>query len=143
MKVRQGFVSNSSTTSFCIYGICKNETEIKEALIEKELATQEELADGMYEYMDGYNYKRKKRNGELTEEDIDENEKKFFKEEDGYVFNQVGDYGDDYSYLGIPWQNIREDETGAQFRERIQNKMKTLFGDNVECSTHEEAWRDG
>ena len=34
MKVRQGFVSNSSTTSFCIYGVTNDEDSLKEKLFE-------------------------------------------------------------------------------------------------------------
>ena len=30
MKIRQGFVSNSSSTSFCICGICLGDDEVKE-----------------------------------------------------------------------------------------------------------------
>lgn len=141
MKVRQGFVSNSSTTSFCIYGICESTTKIKEALIEKGFATEEDLADGVSEYLDDWSYNKRKRDGELTEEDVDKNEGRYFKAEDGYTLDYIDD--DEYSYLGIPWKNIEEDETGAQFKTRIETKMKTLFGDDIECGTHEEAWRDG
>lgn len=34
MKIRQGFVSNSSTTSFCIYGVCFERDEVIENLKE-------------------------------------------------------------------------------------------------------------
>ena len=30
MKIRSGFVSNSSSSSFCIYGICSSDTELPE-----------------------------------------------------------------------------------------------------------------
>lgn len=32
MKIRSGFVSNSSSSSFLIYGVCLDEDEIREAL---------------------------------------------------------------------------------------------------------------
>jgi hypothetical protein len=35
MKIRNGFVSNSSSTSFCIYGCCIDVDDLKDILIEK------------------------------------------------------------------------------------------------------------
>lgn len=35
MKIRQGFVSNSSSTSFVMYGICINSTDMYEELDDK------------------------------------------------------------------------------------------------------------
>lgn len=48
MKTRKGFVSNSSSTSFCIYGICLEESEIKK------LAGEDPEADEFegYEFLD-------------------------------------------------------------------------------------------
>ena len=46
-------------------------------------------------------------------------------------------------FLGISWSSIDDDETGSEFKARIEEKMKMLFGDDVKCGTHEEAWRDG
>lgn len=53
MKTRRGFVSNSSTTSFCIYGArCKPTIEdlkkFKKALPEKYLKAMEEFKSGAY-----------------------------------------------------------------------------------------------
>ena len=48
-------------------------------------------------------------------------------------------YGKDDQYLGYSWDNVGDDETGKQFKERIQNKLKEL---NLECDTHEECFHD-
>lgn len=140
MKIRNGFVSNSSSSSFCIYGICTEEDKIKEALISKGFATEEELDDGISEYLEIWGYESRKQKGTLTPEDIQNNERKFFKAEENFVGRSPGE--SDYVYLGVPWHLIRDDETGKQFKERIENKLKQLF-ENVKCSTHSEAWYNG
>jgi hypothetical protein len=140
MKIRQGFVSNSSSSSFCIYGITVEESEVKEALIAKG-ATEEDFADGLYEFFDSWSYDYKKREGKLTAEDIAEQEAKFFQPGDGFDFHSPYDYGE--IYLGVEWSSIGDDETGSQFRARIEAKLTELFGKETSCSTLEEAWRDG
>ena len=142
MKIRQGFVSNSSSSSFCIYGICTAESSIIDVLIEKGVP-EEELADGIGEYLYEYSYARKKREGTLTVEEIDKNEKKFFKAEDGFEsHNPYYDCGESI-YLGIDWSTIGDDETGSEFKTRIEDTLKDLLGDDTQCFTYKKAWRDG
>ena len=96
MKIRQGFVSNSSTTSFLIYGVIVNDNE----LIEKTWNMKE---------LEGYN--------------------------DPY---------DSGGWIGISWSDVRDDETGAQFKARVEAQLYQEFGIKPDkCCTHEEAWRDG
>lgn len=136
MKIRTGFVSNSSSSSFCIYGICKSEDEIKEALIENGIATEEELEDGLYDYFDEWSYIYN-----LTQNGVSEEEAKQKSSERPFADFEVYHPYDDY-YLGIPWSAIRDDETGAQFKKKIEDKMRELFGNDSECDTHQEAWHD-
>ena len=46
-------------------------------------------------------------------------------------------------YLGISWGNVNDDETGKQFKERVEKAITEVVGKKVECSTHAKAWRDG
>ena len=48
---------------------------------------------------------------------------------------------EDY-YIGDSWKNIKDDETGKQFKERIETQIKKLIPD-AKFGTHEEAFRDG
>jgi len=116
MKIRKGFVSNSSTTSFCLYGLdfCSDDDGLVGEVCKKLGGESfEDLSDGL-----------------------------------DFIADKIGletFYGweGEQQYIGIEWSNIKDDETGAQFKERITNKLKEAFGDHVKCSTHEEAYRDG
>ena len=139
MKIRQGFVSNSSSSSFCIYGVSKEESEIIDALVAKG-APEEEFEDGVYEYLDTWSYDWHKKEGKLTDEDKAKFEGRFLHPDDGFEYESI--MGECH-FIGISWKNINDDETGAEFKARIEAKMTELFGEDTECSTHEEAWRDG
>jgi len=116
MKLRRGFVSNSSTTSFLIYGICMDGADISKRLSDKGLIKMEE---------DEESY------------DLYECENLF----PGYEITSCPDT-DDY-FIGPSWDSIGDDETGREFREKIEKKFKELLGDDITCSTYQEAWRDG
>ena len=93
MKVRQGFVSNSSTTSFCIMG----------------------------EWMDP---------------DIDD----FWDvcEEAGLEIHQPeGCRG--YA-VGLSYDDMEDDETKAQFKQRIKELIFKVTGEDVDPGTIEEAY---
>lgn len=135
MKIRQGFVSNSSSSSFCIYGISMDECEMKDALVEKGIATEDELSDGFYEYLSTWSFEYDLEQKGLSVEKIAE--KLANRPLNGFEYESING---DAHFLGISWCNIKDDETGAEFKARIDKKMKEIFGEDVECSTHEEAW---
>lgn len=99
MKIRRGFVSNSSTTSFCIYGA---RTKVDEDNYEGDLWKETQELGINYEY------------------------------------GQCDDY-----YLGAAWRSIKDDETGAEFKERVKAAVKQIDPDVTEFDTYEEAYRDG
>jgi len=99
MKIRTGFVSNSSSSSFCIYGTSIDTKRVEG--IEKQI---EEM--GLEIHNGDCNYD----NGTL--------------------------------YVGRSWSSIKDDETGAQFKEFVRKALNKFFGD-TECTTTEQAWYDG
>ena len=138
MKIRQGFVSNSSSSSFCLYGVSLEEDEMKEALIEKGYATEEDLSEGLYEWLDEWSFEYNLKEKGLSKEEIAE--KLANRPLAGFEYESMEG---DYHWIGISWKNIKDDETGAEFKALIDKKMKEIFGEDIECGTHQQAWRDG
>ncbi len=119
MKIRNGFVSNSSTSSFLIYGIYTDTYE----MLEKFKATgfvPEDVED-------------------LTEWLYEDGEDKI--KEKGLSFKSSYESG--CVAIGISYDEIKDDETGLQFKERIEKAIKEIAGEDIKCSACEDAWRNG
>lgn len=111
MKIRCGFVSNSSSSSFLIYGVVleNNQSLFKDT--ESVLDLLEEAA----------------------------------KEVEQVSVEYPPD--DDYVYVGMSWSQVKDDETGAQFKARVEKAVtevieKVGYTEKVKFSTYKEAWRD-
>lgn len=114
MKVRAGFVSNSSSSSFCIYGTSMEFDEVIEKIKESNLIPQEEL-DRLEEEDEWYEL------GEILEEKL------------GLSTYQ----SDDNFWIGKEWSSIDDDETGRQFKENVKSKLEKAFGP-TDCDTYDE-----
>ncbi len=165
MKIRNGFVSNSSSSSFCIYGFEAGQPEADEAIdilkkikkdnpdffnsmINKKIAEYKELSK-RYDY-----YKSDLAMYELIsnidDESIfadDETKKKledFLSDdpEDFYSLLGLSYHNMDCScYAGRDWSSVRDDETGLEFKQSVEAIAKYLT--KSQCRTIEEAWYDG
>ena len=111
MKQRLGFVSNSSSSSFLIYGVRVDECNGE---VESDLGDYSSIEDKLDEL--------KLSLGTWSPE------------------------GFDGTYVGVSWSKVKDDETGKQFRERVQTEVDRLTdalgAKRQKCDTHQEAWYD-
>jgi hypothetical protein len=177
MRIRKGFVSNSSTTSFCIYGIYREEREefdpvgkLKEmqkrdselyyictkAYRDKMDKNFEDLVKRRPDVAEDDYWKNQKKRGfviqnivDASEEDCKELLGRFYDQYEfldfiGEVFDLEANYPP-YGgvYIGKPWSSMSDDETGKEFKACTERLLQILFGPDIQCATHEEAWRDG
>ncbi len=120
MKIRRGFVSNSSSCSFCIYGVSIEPQKLCEKLIENGIELTETDKEDICDWFED-------KSNKLTEN----------------LKIQYGpEYGEGDLYIGKEWANISDDQTGAEFKKEIEEKIEKLIGKDTKCFTLEKAWRN-
>jgi hypothetical protein len=116
MKIRNGFVSNSSSSSFLLYGVY--------------------LDDGS-EAVDGYNFLVRK--GLVEEPEVDSIHELY-----GVFDLEIHAPWGEEVYIGLSWDEVGDDETGREFKERAERLIKRIMPKYTgSFDTHEHAWRDG
>lgn len=117
MKITTGFVSNSSSTSFCIYGILIDPEDLRTQLKKKfeenylppeALKIRKQLHK---DYPDG--------EGGIDWEEVDLY--------DALDSDNLAFYSDDNSYyLGSRWCDVRDDQTGREFKQEAYDMLSSL-----------------
>jgi hypothetical protein len=109
MKIRHGFVSNSSSSSFCIFGTRLFRDEIIELAIKLNLISEQkasELARDDYE---------------TPSELLNSIQKKLGRE-----FNHIYSWESEYGLIGKPWETMKQNETRKEFETKVKTKFKEL-----------------
>lgn len=116
MKIRKGFVSNSSSSSFCIYGVELDFEEMEEYMKNMGI-TMDEMEEG---------------DGDLG----------YWLQEFGYnKFPGLTTYScsdSERCYIGRQWSYIGGEETGNEFKADVEKKLKECLGEEFECHTIDE-----
>ena len=129
MKIRTGFVSNSSSTSFVIYGISMPTYKLEEwlndhynaMLSEENIETMEE--EGNYAIVELF--------ADLCADWLKENN-----------LDVYTGYESEYTYIGISPQNFPGNKTVDETKTFITQVLGARFFDNT-ANWHEECFRDG
>ena len=119
MKVRNGFVSNSSSSSFCIYGVSFDLDEMLEKVRATNFLTEDELKEIEQYQEDDETY-------EITELIERKLNLSLYRNEDNSV------------WIGNSWSNVGDDETGREFKNKIETELLEVFGPDIDFDTYEE-----
>ena len=110
MKIRAGFVSNSSTTSFLLWGMSVEYEDLKDEI--KEKITEKHWHDEILDFI-----------------------------EDLETFYDDNDW-DDYIYIGKHYNTLKDDETGREFKNSVENTLKKIVKE-FKCYYIDVAYYDG
>jgi len=110
MKIRAGFVSNSSSSSFCMYSVWVSKKQLREVLNIKEPSFDDTKSDH------GIEIEEEKIKEELSKLGLD----------------SCGDYESDYMHIG---RNIDGQKLTQEFMdelERVRNTLYEIVGEDAE-----------
>ena len=134
MKIRQGFVSNSSSSSFCIFGIALDLDSSFPSKIQEDILAE----------LDKYSIEKYEVSFKELFEDDDGCAIELAVEKTGLWSNYNSDFGT--IWIGREYSSIKDDETGREFKDRVLLDLGKVFTDDaIESNrgTYEESWYNG
>lgn len=137
MRIKEDFVTNSSTTSFIVWGVSNDLHELK-----KNKKIMDMIYDKYVSEENGEILPREEYFAELHEEDEwsfrDQLERIFSK----YGLESIVAPYDSIIFIGMDPFSIGDNETGLEFKMRVKNALDEL-DISGEPGRIEEAWMDG
>ena len=135
MKIRQGFVSNSSTTSFCIYGVVTNVEDLFYGfvnLLKTGVITQNDMENIFEGITDFEKYDNDANN--FSASSVEE----LLSKLDCDFMAVYHSYDTDQFFIGRPPQSLKDDETGKQFKEKANKTVRRIFNKSLKCEWIED-----
>jgi len=129
MKIRSGYVSNSSSSSFCLMGICINTNNFVKEYFSEELLNK--LNTYSTEYWEESNNLYSLFSHLILSNDPD-NVMADFEIENG-----IGVYSNEDLFIGCSPDSMKDDETLLQFKTRILNSLNKV---GVKCKIENLSW---
>ena len=122
MKIRNGFVSNSSSSSFCIIGMAFDDDDLKKYIAKIENITDEDEI-----------------------EDIDITDYFYDKNRDIDIERGIGEYYEQH-ILGKYYSAMKDDETKAHFEARVKKLLEDTLpniGEEIRVALHYDGGYEG
>lgn len=122
MKIRNGFVSNSSSSSFCIIGMAFDDDDLKKYIAKIENITDEDEI-----------------------EDIDITDYFYDKNRDIDIETGIGEYYEQH-ILGKYYSDMKDDETKAHFEARVKKLLEDTLpniGEEIRVALHYDGGYEG
>jgi hypothetical protein len=114
MKIRKGFVSNSSTSSFCIYGCSVDSYEVLDMLSATEEQRKEAEEEGVYEVL-----------GEILS---------------GTDIEYWAPYDWDTVFFGFRFAHIPDSVVVGDWKKEKEAVLKEHLGSDIQCNVIQEAY---
>jgi len=134
MKIKLDHVTNSSSVSFCIYGVYLEKGDLSETTMRKIYECEKKLNPKYVPESMTYE--------EFKEEEFSSECLETLSDSEGLCLGVINDQSDGDYYLGKSLTDMKLDQTMRQFQNEVDLVLKKM-GINQGASIYEDGWYNG